>query len=142
MLQPTAGRLGSLGRLFQGTQQAERALQQHKHGVRMVALALYCIQGVKTLVPLKDVDTLDSLQPDFARIESVCSTISSTGVYPYAVVDQAKQIFAARQFPKACILTLQSTADRLGSLGVLSQGTQLAEKDQQQHNGMAEASHA
>ena len=56
---------------------------------------------VKTLVPLKDVDTLNSLQPDVARIEHVCSVINSTGLYPYAVVDQEKHIFAARQFPKS-----------------------------------------
>lgn len=75
-------------------------------GIERSNLAQHTMQNaatsrVKTLVPLKDVDTLDSLQLDFARIESVCSTVSSTGLYPYAVVDQEKQIFAARQFPKA-----------------------------------------
>lgn len=56
---------------------------------------------VKTLVPIKDVKTLNGLKPDFARMEQTCTTIGSTGLYPYAVVDQQQQVFAARQFPKS-----------------------------------------
>lgn len=56
---------------------------------------------VKTLVPLSDSETLDRLQPDFSRMEQVCGLIGSTGLYPYAVLDQGKQLFSARQFPKS-----------------------------------------
>lgn len=56
---------------------------------------------VKTLIPLKGKTILDGLRPDFARIEELCEKIGSTGLYPYAAIDPARQIFAARQFPKA-----------------------------------------
>jgi PhzF family phenazine biosynthesis protein len=56
---------------------------------------------VKTLIPLASVRDLDRLQPDFARIEGLCERIGSTGLYPYAPFDGDRQIFDARQFPKA-----------------------------------------
>jgi PhzF family phenazine biosynthesis protein len=54
---------------------------------------------VKTLIPLKSGAILDALQPDFARIETCCERIDSTGLYPFAVSDPG--IFDARQFPKS-----------------------------------------
>jgi len=56
---------------------------------------------VKTLVPVKDIELLNSLQPDFFAIEPICSKIGSTGLYPYAVQNTDEQIFEARQFPRA-----------------------------------------
>jgi PhzF family phenazine biosynthesis protein len=56
---------------------------------------------VKTLIPLASVAELDRLQPDFTRVEALCERIGSTGLYPYAPFDGARQIFDARQFPKA-----------------------------------------
>lgn len=56
---------------------------------------------VKTLIPLADVATLDGLQPDFARMEALCTRIGSTGLYPYAVSDRGEQVFDARQFPRS-----------------------------------------
>lgn len=56
---------------------------------------------VKTLVPLKSIDLLDGLAPDFSRMEAVCTLAGSTGLYPFAVVDFDRQIFSARQFPKS-----------------------------------------
>lgn len=56
---------------------------------------------VKTLVPLRRVSTLDSLAPDFSRIEALCARIGSTGLYPYAVFDGAAQVVDARQFPSS-----------------------------------------
>ncbi len=56
---------------------------------------------VKTLVPVKNMDRLQSLTPDFAAIRTVCAKIGSTGLYPYAVVDFETQTFEARQFPKS-----------------------------------------
>lgn len=56
---------------------------------------------VKTLVPLKSVAVLDSLKPDYRRIEQLCERIGSTGLYPYAVHDLAARQFDARQFPKS-----------------------------------------
>ncbi|KOS48824.1 hypothetical protein ACN38_g288 [Penicillium nordicum] len=56
---------------------------------------------VKTLVPLKSVSLLNSLEPRFSRIETLCEKIDSTGLYPYAVSNFKLQEFEARQFPKA-----------------------------------------
>jgi PhzF family phenazine biosynthesis protein len=56
---------------------------------------------VKTLIPLASACDLDRLQPDFARIEGLCERIGSTGLYPYAPSDADRQVFDARQFPKA-----------------------------------------
>ncbi|KAJ6151346.1 hypothetical protein N7470_007940 [Penicillium chermesinum] len=53
----------------------------------------------KTLVPLKDVETLNSLQPSQDSVRHVCETIGSTGLYPYAMVGDTT--FSARQFPKS-----------------------------------------
>jgi len=75
-------------------------------GIGTDVLAPYPIQNartsrVKTLVPLKSVAILDSLKPDFGRMEQLCTRIGSTGLYPYAVFDREKQIVDARQFPKS-----------------------------------------
>ncbi|SFU34040.1 phenazine biosynthesis protein PhzF family [Polaromonas sp. YR568] len=56
---------------------------------------------VKTLVRLQSVEALDGLTPDFSKVEALCERLGSTGLYPYAVVDGARQVFAARQFPKS-----------------------------------------
>jgi PhzF family phenazine biosynthesis protein len=56
---------------------------------------------VKTLVPIKDVDRLNSLQSDMSAVEALCNRIGSTGLYPYAVQDRQARIFEARQFPRS-----------------------------------------
>lgn len=56
---------------------------------------------VKTLVALKSVALLDSLKPDFRRMEQLCERIGSTGLYPYAASDLEGRQFDARQFPKS-----------------------------------------
>lgn len=53
----------------------------------------------KTLVPLRSVTTLDTLQPRFDRIADVCASINSTGLYPYVQTGAAQ--FDARQFPRS-----------------------------------------
>ncbi len=60
-----------------------------------------CTSRVKTLVPLASPDILENLQPDYARVEAICTRIGSTGLYPYAAVDRAEQVFDARQFPQS-----------------------------------------
>lgn len=75
-------------------------------GIQSGDLASFPIQNartsrVKTLVPLKSVAILDGLRPDFSRVESLCTRIGSTGLYPYAVFDRERQIVDARQFPQA-----------------------------------------
>jgi PhzF family phenazine biosynthesis protein len=54
---------------------------------------------IKTLVPLRSVATLNSLEPDHARMASVCDAIGSTGLYPFALAGRSR--FAARQFPRS-----------------------------------------
>lgn len=56
---------------------------------------------VKTLVPLKSVDHLNSLKPNYHLVKEFCEQIGSTGLYPYALSDVANQVFDARQFPKS-----------------------------------------
>jgi PhzF family phenazine biosynthesis protein len=60
-----------------------------------------CTSRVKTLIPLASPADLDALQPRFEKIEALCERIGSTGLYPYAPFDAARQIFDARQFPRA-----------------------------------------
>jgi PhzF family phenazine biosynthesis protein len=56
---------------------------------------------VKTLIPLTSPETLNCLMPDFRRMEALCTAITSTGLYPFAVDRQETNLFHARQFPKA-----------------------------------------
>lgn len=60
-----------------------------------------CTSRVKTLIPLASTTDLDALQPRFEKIEALCERIGSTGLYPYATFDAGRQIFDARQFPRA-----------------------------------------
>jgi PhzF family phenazine biosynthesis protein len=60
-----------------------------------------CTSRVKTLIPLKSEAILAGLQPDFSRMEEICTRIGSTGLYPYAVLDREHQVFDARQFPQS-----------------------------------------
>jgi len=53
----------------------------------------------KTLVPVRDVATLDALAPALDRVEAACAAIGSTGLYPYAVSGE-RQV-DARQFPRS-----------------------------------------
>jgi PhzF family phenazine biosynthesis protein len=54
---------------------------------------------VKTLVPLRDAEALNAIEPDFPRLNALCTRINSTGLYPYAVVSDVRQLYEARQFP-------------------------------------------
>lgn len=54
---------------------------------------------VKTLVPLRSRDLLDRIEPDFKRIETLCTKIASTGLYPFAPGAEGG-LFHARQFPR------------------------------------------
>lgn len=56
---------------------------------------------MKTLIPLHSPEMLDALRPDFARTESLCTALDSTGLYPFAISDISAHRFDARQFPKA-----------------------------------------
>lgn len=56
---------------------------------------------VKTLIPLESVAHLNALQPQFHCVKQLCEIIGSTGLYPYAVLDEEKQVVCARQFPKS-----------------------------------------
>lgn len=62
-----------------------------------------CTSRVKTAIPLKDVDFLNALQPDFSKMKSLCEELGSTGLYPYAIITgQGDRLeVEARQFPKA-----------------------------------------
>lgn len=55
----------------------------------------------KTLIPIKDRDTLGSLAPTSASVQSICEKIDSTGLYPYTILDAEAQLIEARQFPRS-----------------------------------------
>ncbi|HSB77499.1 MAG TPA: PhzF family phenazine biosynthesis protein, partial [Candidatus Methylomirabilis sp.] len=56
---------------------------------------------MKTLIPLKSPEILDALKPDFSRMERLCMSLDSTGLYPFAIHSLPDRIFDARQFPRA-----------------------------------------
>ena len=55
----------------------------------------------KTLVPIVDAETLNAIEPDFDRMEGLCTGLDSTGLYPYAALSEKEQRYEARQFPRA-----------------------------------------
>ena len=55
----------------------------------------------KTLVPLRSAAILNGLKPDFTRMEMLCESLGSTGLYPFAAANEGALTFDARQFPKA-----------------------------------------
>lgn len=57
---------------------------------------------MKLIVPLRDRQTLDSLEPDFEALWSLCDKYDTTGFHPYAEEQGAdgKLVFYARQFPR------------------------------------------
>ncbi|CEJ87849.1 hypothetical protein VHEMI04532 [[Torrubiella] hemipterigena] len=85
----------------------------------------------KTLIPIKDQSVLDRLSPDPAAVQSICEKIGSTGLYPYAVLDQDAQLVEARQFPRssgydedpATGIAAAALTYGLISSGVISAGT-------------------
>jgi len=75
-------------------------------GIEAAALADRPVENArtsrtKTLVPMKSVEHLNALAPDFARMEALCDRLDSTGLYPYAVIDAADGTVEARQFPRS-----------------------------------------
>jgi PhzF family phenazine biosynthesis protein len=56
---------------------------------------------VKTLIPMKSADLLNSLTSNMPTTEQCCESVGSTGLYPYAVDHQDGRRFEARQFPKS-----------------------------------------
>ncbi|RDW58892.1 hypothetical protein BP6252_13368 [Coleophoma cylindrospora] len=56
----------------------------------------------KTVIPLKSVQMLNALQPDFSRVQGICEKLGSTGLYPYAIGPEGQELIVeARQFPRA-----------------------------------------
>lgn len=54
----------------------------------------------KLIVPMQDAESLDSLNPDFDALWSLCDHYGTTGLYPFAPYSTtAPGIFTARQFP-------------------------------------------
>jgi PhzF family phenazine biosynthesis protein len=55
---------------------------------------------VKTLIPIRSIEALDSLTPDYARVRELCEDLGSTGLYPYATGAERTTV-DARQFPRS-----------------------------------------
>ncbi|MBO1358864.1 PhzF family phenazine biosynthesis protein [Acetobacter sacchari] len=94
------GKIGVLPHPTQSEAEILDVLQISKNDLAPFPIQNAATSRVKTLIPLKNTAILDALQPDFTRIESLCERIDSTGLYPYAPHDRARQIYDARQFPK------------------------------------------
>ncbi|UOQ42911.1 PhzF family phenazine biosynthesis protein [Halobacillus salinarum] len=70
----------------------------------------------KLIVPLKSVDLLHQLEPDFKDLWEICETYNTTGVYVFALEDNHVQ---ARQFPnKAGYIEDPATGVAASALGV------------------------
>ena len=54
----------------------------------------------KTLIPIADAAILNAMAPDYSRVEALCTALGSTGLYPYAAVSVADDVYEARQFPR------------------------------------------
>jgi trans-2,3-dihydro-3-hydroxyanthranilate isomerase len=73
---------------------------------RAIAFNVGPIQSVSTsrpklMIPIREREVLDGLQPDFERLWSLCDQYQTTGLYPFTI--QAKRVGThaeARQFPK------------------------------------------
>ncbi|WP_055735741.1 PhzF family phenazine biosynthesis protein [Shouchella oshimensis] len=53
----------------------------------------------KLVVPLKSIDTLNKLQPNFDYLWEVCDVYRTTGFYPFAINEEQLNTVSARQFP-------------------------------------------
>ncbi|KAH8646300.1 PhzF family phenazine biosynthesis protein [Xylariales sp. PMI_506] len=89
---------------------------------------------VKTAIPLKSVEVLNTLQPDFSRVQGICEKLNSTGLYPYAISSREDSLeVEARQFPKssgypedaATGIAAAALAYALASNGLLAPGQEV-----------------
>lgn len=55
----------------------------------------------KTLVHLASTEVLHGLSPRFEQMQALCERLGSTGLYPFALSDEAPFTLEARQFPQA-----------------------------------------
>lgn len=94
-----AGRVGALTN--EQTNDVLHALGIGRDALADLPLHNAVTSRTKTLVPMKDVERLDALVADPARVEAVCRRIGSTGLYPYAIRDKGERTFEARQFPRS-----------------------------------------
>jgi PhzF family phenazine biosynthesis protein len=94
-----AGRVRSLAREDEAAVLAALGIDRAMLAERPIRNAV--TSRVKTLVPMGDTTALNTLTPDAGAIEAVCTRIGSTGLYPYAVLDEPARLFEARQFPRA-----------------------------------------
>ncbi|HSB70661.1 MAG TPA: PhzF family phenazine biosynthesis protein [Candidatus Methylomirabilis sp.] len=94
------------GRLEEITSPEARQAMLHVLGIGEAELSPLPIYNavtsrMKTLIPVKSPEILDGLEPDFPRMEALCTALQSTGLYPFAVHSLPDRLFDARQFPRA-----------------------------------------
>jgi PhzF family phenazine biosynthesis protein len=65
--------------------------------------SLQAVRGFETttLIPMTNEDALHALEPDFERLDAVCSEIGSDGLYAYVSLHPERRNIVARYFPKA-----------------------------------------
>lgn len=53
----------------------------------------------KLIVPLKSMDLLQSLRPNYDKLWDLCDQHGITGFYPFAIEEYSQKVIQARQFP-------------------------------------------
>lgn len=82
-------------------EQVMAVLRLDRHDLLDLPIQNAVTSQTKTLIPIRKLERIQSLRPDFAAIESLCTAIGSTGLYPYACHPGTARLFEARQFPRA-----------------------------------------
>ena len=67
----------------------------HEFPIQSVSTSRY-----KLMIPLKSVETLNHLKPNFEYLWVLCDQFRTTGFYPFAIEQNSKNCVQARQFPK------------------------------------------
>jgi PhzF family phenazine biosynthesis protein len=67
----------------------------HDYPIQSVSTSRY-----KLIIPLKSVDKLNDLKPNFKHLWELCDEFNTSGFYPFAIEQNRKQCVHARQFPK------------------------------------------
>ncbi|MFB5660424.1 PhzF family phenazine biosynthesis protein [Alteribacillus sp. HJP-4] len=82
------------------TEEICNALHIEKQDINNFPIQSVSTSRHKLIIPLKTVETLNNLRPDFEYLWNVCDELNTTGFYPFAMEKKSDQCVQARQFPK------------------------------------------
>ncbi|MDN4524018.1 PhzF family phenazine biosynthesis protein [Fictibacillus fluitans] len=81
-------------------QEVCKALRIEKEEIGDFPVQSVSASRYKLIVPLKSVETLNRLAPDYEALWKLCDEYNTTGFYPFAIDQKSEQSVQARQFPK------------------------------------------